>query len=283
MLKKHNAAWVLITGSSSGIGLCLVEKFLDLGYRVIATCHRAAHIQSQLRSDLFHSPRLQIEELDVTDELAWQELLDKLRVKGQDIGILINNAGVLYADYVAEAQWSQIEAQVKVNSLGVMLGCHKLAPLMVKQGFGHIINVGSLAGIAPVPGMAAYCASKFAVRGFSVALAMELRASHVYVSVVELDACATPMLHKAEKKAAAALLFSGNRILTPEEVAETIVGPVLQKRAPEYLLPLSRGYVAKTMALFPELAVACEPIFHRWGDRQQRLRETKAKARHAST
>lgn len=264
-MTKKSKSLVLITGSSSGIGLCAVERFLDKGYRVIATCQNKAAIRKNIRADLLSSPDLTLEDLDVSNEQAWTDLLDRLDLKKNSVDILINNAGVLYPNFLVDSSWSEVQAHFQVNTLGVVLGCHKLAPLMVAQGFGHIINIGSLSALAPVPGIAAYSASKFAVRGFSLALAMELRPSQVFVSVIEPDVCATPMLQKVESNRAAGHLFAKTKLLHASDVVDAVFDTVLTKRPSELILPNYRGYLAKFMTMWPELAMKIEPSFRRRG------------------
>jgi len=264
-MRKKEKLLVLITGSSSGIGLCAVERFLDRGDRVIATCQKKAAILENIRSDLSSLPELTLEELDVTNEQAWTDLLQRLDLSENKIDVLINNAGVLYPNFLVDSSWSEVESHFQVNTMGVVLGCHKLAPHMMAHGSGHIINIGSLSAIAPVPGIAAYAASKFAVRGFSLALAMELRSSNVFVSVVQPDVCATPMLRKVETNRAASHLFAKSKILTASDVVDAVFDTVLTKRPVELILPNYRGYLAKLMTMWPDLAMKFEPSFRRRG------------------
>ncbi len=264
-MRKTGKSLVLITGSSSGIGLCAVERFLDKGYRVIATCKNKGAIANNIRPDLRSSPDLSLEDLDVSSEPAWTDLLQRLDLKKNSLDVLINNAGVLYPNFLVDSSWSELESHFQVNTLGVVLGCHKLAPYMAAQGFGHIINIGSLSALAPIPGIAAYSASKFAVRGFSLALAMELRPNDVFVTVIEPDVCATPMLQKVESNRAAGHLFAKTKLLTAADVVDAVFDTVLTKRPSELILPSYRGYLAKFMSMWPDLAMKIEPSFRRRG------------------
>jgi 3-oxoacyl-[acyl-carrier protein] reductase len=108
-----------------------------------------------------------------------------------------------------------------------------------------------MAALAPIPGISVYSASKFAVRGFSLAAAQELEPHGVYVTVVCPDAVATPMVDYQLDHAGAALTFSGPRILSVDEVAQAIVGLLEGKPRFELNLPRSRAWLAKASSLFP--------------------------------
>ena len=132
-----------------------------------------------------------------------------------------------------------------------MLGTQTAARQMVRQGSGHIVNISSMAGIAPIPGIASYTASKFAVRGFSLAVAHELRPHGVSVSCVCPDAVETPMLELQMSHAAAALTFTAKRFLTVEDVGRAVFDHVLPRRPLEVTLPRRRGWLAKLTSLWP--------------------------------
>ena len=91
--------------------------------------------------------------------------------RGGRIDVLMNVAGIIAPGKVHEITADRMLSHLDVNARGVMLGTQAAARQMVRQGQGHIINIASLAGLAPIPGIAPYTASKFAVRGFSLAVA----------------------------------------------------------------------------------------------------------------
>jgi 3-oxoacyl-[acyl-carrier protein] reductase len=162
-----------------------------------------------------------------------------------------------------------VDSQIDVNLKGVVHGVRAVVPGMMAQGRGHIVNVASLAALAPVSGLALYCASKHAVRGYSLSVALELRSHGIAVTVVCPDAVQTPMLDIQRDVDAAALTFSGPRVLTPREVSEGIVR-ALDERPLEVLLPPSRGWMAKVASLAPGLGRVMEPLLRRQGRKKQR-------------
>jgi 3-oxoacyl-[acyl-carrier protein] reductase len=130
--------------------------------------------------------------------------------------------------------------------------------------------MASLAAHCPVPGLALYAASKFAVRGFSLAAALELRPRGVFVSIVCPDAVQTPMLDLQLEYPEAALSFSGPRPLTVQEVTRVIVEKVLPNRPLEVLIPRSRGALARAVSVWPGLALRLAPSMLRRGAARQR-------------
>lgn len=111
-----------------------------------------------------------------------------------------------------------------------------------------------MAGLAPIQGMNIYSATKFGVRGFSLACAYELMAYGVHVNVLCPDAVHTPMLDKEKDTKAAAMTFSAARLLTVSEVEKAIIN-LLEKPKVEKWLPIPRGILATLGALFPSIAL----------------------------
>jgi 3-oxoacyl-[acyl-carrier protein] reductase len=146
---------------------------------------------------------------------------------------------------------------------------------MVGRGGGHIINIASLAALAPVPGIALYSASKYAVRGFSLAAAQELRPHGVAVTVICPDAVDTPMLDRQIDQDAAAMSFSGARFLTVDDVSAAVLGRALPKRPLEIHLPRSRALLARIADLFPRTALWLRPTLERRGRARQAAMQRK--------
>src|SRR6185295_6401487 len=108
---------------------------------------------------------------------------------------------------------------------------------MIPAHRGHIVNIGSLASLSPVPGLSLYVASKFAVRGFTLSAAMELREHGVSVTLIMPDAVETPMLDKQVAYKEAAMTFSGQRPLTVHDIERLIVDTVLPYKPLEAAIP----------------------------------------------
>jgi 3-oxoacyl-[acyl-carrier protein] reductase len=186
---------------------------------------------------------------------------------------LLNVAGYLRPAWVTAIDPVDVDRHYDINVKGVVLGTHAAAKRMVNRGRGHIINIGSLASLAPVPGLSLYSSSKFAVRGFSLAAAQELRAKGVAVSVVLPDAVQTPMLDLQVDYEEAALTFSGTRALTADEVASAVLR-VMDEGLLELALPSWRGWIARAANLVPESARGLAPLLRTLGRRKQNARRT---------
>ena len=205
----------------------------------------------------------------MTDRDAVEALVDAVCSEHGRLDLMFNNAGIAIVGPVADFSLDQWDRLVDVNIRGVIYGTHAAYRRMVAQGSGHIVNIASMAAYAPIPGIALYSASKFAVRAFSLAAAMELKDRGVAVTVVCPDAVATPMLDKQKDYEEAALTFTAPRILQPEEVAAELVGPVLERRPFEVALPRSRKWLARVMDTFPDLAPMVQPMFMKQGRARQ--------------
>jgi NAD(P)-dependent dehydrogenase (short-subunit alcohol dehydrogenase family) len=169
----------LITGCSSGFGLASAKLFLARGWNVVAT----------MRSPdpaLFESHRrLLVTALDVTNSQSISEAVANALAHFGRIDVLVNNAGVgLFG--AAEATPADVTQQVfETNTFGVMATARAVIPHMRERGSGTIVNVTSSVGIAPMPLVAVYTASKYAIEGYSESLAHELRTFGVRVKIVQ--------------------------------------------------------------------------------------------------
>src|SRR5699024_3393410 len=191
------------------------------------------------------------ETLDVTRAEAWSALVDKLEQDGIALDVLINVAGVLHSGQTGELTQNDIDQTFDVNVKGMIHGANVVAAKMRERRRGHIINVGSVASLYPTPGTTLYAASKFAIRGFSIAAAGDLRPYGVAVTLVGPGPVKTAMLEQQRGDDNAALTFSGRRALAPQEVAAAILGPVLRKRPIEHYLPFREGVMGRICNAFP--------------------------------
>lgn len=269
MMKRSGFAWV--TGSASGLGLALTTELLNRGWRVVATDLDDQRLTAVASERGWDAERCHLEKLDVRERDQWRRCLEAVPADWGAPRLLCNLAGYLLPGRVLETPDEAVDRHLDINVKGLVFGCRTLGTAMVASGGGHIINVASLAGVAPIPGIALYSTSKFAVRGFSLALAQELAPLGVKVSVVCPDAIETPMLKLQESWEEAALTFSGGRALTTEEVVRALMGLVARPRR-ELLLPASRGWMAKLGNSFPGLTdLLARPLRQR-GLREQRRR-----------
>ena len=133
------------------------------------------------------------------------------------IDILINNAGLGYFSYCEDLDIDKWQELFDTNVNGVFYGCKLALPGMKKQGNGHIINIASIAGLEGYQQVSAYCATKFAVRGFSEALYKEVRESGVKVTCVYPGSVKTDFFRHSES------IDAHDNMLMPEDVAAQIL------------------------------------------------------------
>jgi 3-oxoacyl-[acyl-carrier protein] reductase len=263
---------VVVTGAASGIGCALTTRLLALGYRVLATDVRLEALQASREAQRWPASHALLARLDVSRQSDWELALDAAERHFGPVDVLLNVAGWLEPGRVGGLAEASVRRCIEVNVLGVMFGTDAAARRMVARGRGHIVNVASLAGLAPVSGLAVYSGSKFAVRGFSLAAALDLRPHGVLVSVVCPDAVETPMLDLQRDFEEAAITFSGARALTVDEVCRAVVDEALGKRRLEVVLPRSRGGLARMAGAMPALAGLLEPLLRKRGLQAMRRR-----------
>jgi len=175
---------VLITGASSGIGKETAIQFAKEGSNVILVARRKQKLE-QIADDLkkFNISTM-ICECDVSDKLQVEKMSKLVLEKYGSIDILVNNAGFAIYGSVFDLTTEEIESQMATNYFGMIYCIKNFLPSMIQKKSGHIVNVASVAASFGLPGIASYCASKFAMLGFSEGLKHELKGTGVGITVV---------------------------------------------------------------------------------------------------
>lgn len=263
----------VVTGCASGIGRRLAHRLVQQGHRVLATDIDTAGLESASQEWPTDAPSAEVRlaTLDVRQPEAWKACLEDAIQAWQGIDVVMNVAGYLRPARVADATDDDVQKHFDINVKGVVFGTREAARHMVPTGRGHIINIASLASLAPIPGIALYSASKYAVRGFSLAAAEELRQHGVAVTTVCPDAVATPMLDLQKDYPEAALTFTAPKFLSVDDVADLILGKVLRKRPLLVSLPKQRALLARLADLFPTMQRPIASLLERQGLRRQAI------------
>lgn len=265
---------MVLTGAAGGIGHHLATCLYARGHRLWLTDLDLSALRTAAqKSGLDDDQRVCMSALDVRDPHAWNHLAQCVIERFGRIDVLFNIAGVMRAEPITEASDASVDLHFDINAKGAVHGTRAVAKLMIKQGDGHIVNLSSLMGIAALPGFALYSASKHAVRGFSIATALELRPFGVAVTVVCPDAVQTSMLDAQLDSDAARIAFSGPSPLTKEEITDAILDQALPDRPLEITIApkrSGRALLCKVVGFAPSLAVPLEPIFSSLGDYVQR-------------
>ncbi len=170
---------VLITGASSGIGKVCAEHLRQRGFRVYGTSRRAAWPSAPEASSLPMLP------LDVRDDASVAQAVRFILEHEGRLDALVNNAGVSIGGAVEDVPLSLAHEVLETNFFGTLRVCRAVLPQMRAQGYGHIVNISSVAGLMGVPFHGLYSAGKFAVEGLTESLRMEVKPLGIQVSLIE--------------------------------------------------------------------------------------------------
>ncbi len=174
----------IITGAGSGIGRALALQLAEKGARLIICDINQERIE-QTRKELEQKgAQVRAWQVDVSDYQAVKKLIDATLEEFGRLDYIFNNAGIAIGGEVRDITIEDWRAVINVNLWGVINGIACAYPIMVRQGFGHIINLSSIEGLVPFPGTVSYVASKFGIFGLSLALLLEAERLGVKVSVV---------------------------------------------------------------------------------------------------
>ncbi len=164
----------VITGAGSGIGRALAIELSAAGCKLAISDINEAAVK-QVAQQLKDNGRDVIaDRLDVADKDAFYAYADKVKAHYGKVNIVINNAGVALGSTVEETSYEDFEWLMGINFWGVVYGTKAFLPMLKEAGEGHIVNISSVFGLIGVPTQSAYNAAKFAVRGFTESLRMEL-------------------------------------------------------------------------------------------------------------
>ncbi|QRY60910.1 SDR family oxidoreductase [Gordonia sp. PDNC005] len=223
-----DGAVVVITGGARGIGASTAELFASRGAQVwIGDVDADVAAQTAARLGIRSA------HLDVTSHSSWTRFVETVIGESGRIDVLVNNAGVMPVGPFEDEPDATTDLMLDVNVRGLLLGMRSVLPLMRDAGVGHIVNVASLAGMIPLPGMVTYNASKFAALGASLAARREYDGTGVTVSAILPSAVRTEL-------ASGAKLGGILPTVDPEDVARAVVRSV-RVRAPRTSVP---GWIA---------------------------------------
>jgi NAD(P)-dependent dehydrogenase (short-subunit alcohol dehydrogenase family) len=235
---------VLITGASSGVGQSMARLLARENYKVFGTSRNPAIAEA--------IPAVEMLPLDVRAGDSVRVCVEAVSSRAGHIDVLINNAGYELAGAVEELTSEEIRAQFETNFLGVVRMVKAVLPAMRRQRRGHIINVSSLAGVSSIPFLGMYCASKFALEGYTEALRHEVKPFNIRVSLTEAGFLKTPMMNNRQiaanriteydpwrQRALDATRAYEEKGPGPELVAETLL-EIMSSNAPRLRYPIGQ-------------------------------------------
>jgi NAD(P)-dependent dehydrogenase (short-subunit alcohol dehydrogenase family) len=256
----------VVTGAGRGFGRAIAERLAARGYTVLATDIDAdAAAATAERIGGFSM------QLDVRDPEAHRAAARAAADRGP-LEVWVNNAGVMRPGAPWEHSDEDVRLTCEVNLLGVVWGSLAAVDAM-RTGSGgnrHVINMGSLSSFGPVPGLALYAATKHAVLGFTGSLQGDLLDAGIPIAVHALcpDAADTALLREHDDTPAAAINWSGPRLLSADEVADHAVSLLDSKRLVR-TIPAWRGWGARAMAVGGRPALRIAPLLRRQGARHR--------------
>jgi len=214
----------VVTGGARGIGYAIAERFLESGAKV-ALFDRDKAALDEAAAALKKKGTIATQVADVTDEASMQRAFDATAKAFGKVDIMVNNAGIAGKNFkVWECPADEFRAVVEVDLIGVFLGCKVAAAHMIKNKYGRIVNVASIAGKEGNPNASHYSAAKAGVIALSKSMQRELASSDIVVMVVAPGATDTPLFrrnHPDEQERQAADRPFG-RPARPEEVANVV-------------------------------------------------------------
>lgn len=187
---------VIITGASTGIGLGLSRGLLDRGARVYMSSRTPKNIAAAAESLTQHGGRVHAQVLDVRDEEAVNSYIAYVGSRGP-IDYIFCNAGVGFGQAFTMTKREDWDTVFDVNLFGVVNCVHAVIPIMIQQGYGHIVNTASVCGIVPLPYQTVYAASKYAVVGFGEDLRHEMSFHNIKVTTVCPGAVDTMIFYRS--------------------------------------------------------------------------------------
>ncbi|WP_448333199.1 oxidoreductase [Streptomyces sp. DSM 41534] len=225
----------LITGVSSGLGRAFAEGALESGHTVIGTVRREADMAA---FEALAAGRAHARRLDVTDDEAVRAVVDEVEATVGPIDVAVANAGYGLEGIFEETPLSAVRAQFETNVFGAAATLQAVLPHMRGRRAGHLMAVTSMGGLMAVPGMSAYCGSKFALEGMLESIRKEVAAFGIHVTAIEPGSFRTDWAGRSMTRAERAIddydeLFtpirearisaSGNQLGNPEKAAEALL------------------------------------------------------------
>lgn len=177
-----------ITGASSGVGRALAETVLGMGHKLVAAARDVQALGAL--HEAFPDQLLHVR-LDLTDGDSIASAVDAATRRFGAIDVLVNNAGFGQFGAIEEVSDAEMRTQFETNVFGMLALTRAIIPGMRERRSGHVLNMSSVTGRMGMPGLGAYCGTKFAIEGISEALVGELAAFDVRVTIIELAAFRT--------------------------------------------------------------------------------------------
>lgn len=223
---------VLVTGASSGIGKSCAEQFAVLGANVILTARRLDRITTLADSlKTQHHVNTLALKLDVQNREEVKTILEQLSAEWKNIDILVNNAGLaLSTDLIHDSNIDNWETMIDTNIKGLLYVTHAILPGMIARNWGHIVNIGSVAGHEYYPRGNIYSATKHAVKAINKSLRLDLLGTPIRVTEISPGMVETEFSEvRWNDKARAKEFYAGLTPLQADDIADAVVYATTRK------------------------------------------------------
>ena len=245
---------ILVTGASSGIGAATARHFGQQGYRVAMAARRVDRLEAIAQEICAGGEEALPIEADLSHLDEIREMVRTTLDHYGQIDVLLNNAGFGRLGWLEDLDpIEDIQGQLQVNLVAAIQTAREVLPSMIARRAGHIINMGSMAGLAATPTYTVYAASKFGLRGFSEALRREVGVYGIHVSVLYPGGVRTEFKDHTGSKRKTGRTTPAWMRLEPEDVARAVYGLVKRPRS-GLILPWAWHFSLWVNLLFPQLA-----------------------------
>ncbi len=216
----------LITGATSGIGKATALKAAEAGFNIIITGRRSDRLEQLAREIQEKGVEVLPLHFDIRQQTAVQQAIENLTGNWRNIAVLVNNAGLAVGvSPIQEGVLDDWERMIDTNIKGLLYITRAVAPLMIANNAGHIVNLASIAGKEVYPGGNVYCATKHAVDALSKAMRTDMLKHNIKVTNIAPGMVETEfsiVRYKGDEEAARNV-YKGMTPLTNEDIADTIL------------------------------------------------------------
>jgi short-subunit dehydrogenase len=252
-------ATVVITGAASGIGAALTLCLAERGANLALADRNAAGLEDIAAQARAKGVQVSVHVLDVTDQDAVQALPEAVLAAHGRVSVLVNNAGVALAGSFAQVALEDMEWLFAINFWAPVRLIRGFMQALSREPAAHIVNMSSLFGLIAPPGQTAYCAAKFALRGFSESLRHELAGSSISLTVVHPGGVRTEIANSAripqgiDPAVARKHVDEFNKFLrTPAPDAAELIARAIERRSRRLLIGGDAKAADRLQRLFPE-------------------------------
>lgn len=227
-MKDFKNKVVVVTGAGSGMGRSYALEFAKLGAKLALNDFNAETLAETVQMlEVSDAPAVYSEAFDVSDQAAMDSFAENVKAQLGNAHVVINNAGI---EGVQKASWELTHADHErifgINYYGVVNGSRAFMPQLLANNEGAMVNVSSIFGLVGIPGASDYCATKFAVRGFTESMMVELHKSPVNAFLVHPGGINTNIAQGPDSAD-----FSAKYLTTPpEDIVKYVIASIGKKR-----------------------------------------------------